>query len=102
MLIRNGAERLPPNGRNPGATGAPLILLIGRLERYKGHHRVIAAMPLLVARVPGACLVIVGRGEYEPALRDLVRRLGLDAVVTFTSCDAEDRDLMGGVAGRIR
>ena len=31
--------------RPPSRNGPPTIASIGRLERYKGHHRVIAALP---------------------------------------------------------
>jgi len=42
-----------------------LIVSGGRLERYKGHHRAIAALPELIRRVPDARLYVVGTGPYE-------------------------------------
>jgi glycosyltransferase involved in cell wall biosynthesis len=41
----------------------------GRLERYKGHHRVIEALPLVQQTVPDATLHILGSGPYEKELR---------------------------------
>ena len=35
-------------GDEPEVSGSPLVCSVGRLERYKGHQRVIAAMPALL------------------------------------------------------
>lgn len=76
-LIPNGsqlpeAEDLPvPENRET------LITSVGRLERYKGHHRVIAALPLVAEKCPDVHLRIVGSGPYEPTLRNLADRLGV-------------------------
>ena len=96
-LVRNGSERLPVGDRAPEITGAPLILSIGRLERYKGHHRAIGAMPAVLRRAPGARLAIVGHGPYETALREQVDQLGLSESVSFVSYGPDDRDLMGAL-----
>lgn len=58
-----------------------LIISAGRLERYKGHHRAIAALPTVLAQRPDARLRIAGSGPYEGELRALSERLGVaDAV----------------------
>ncbi len=41
------------------------ICSIGRLERYRGHHRAIGAMPHLRKLLPRAVLQIIGSGTYE-------------------------------------
>jgi glycosyltransferase involved in cell wall biosynthesis len=69
----------------------PHIVSVGRLERYKGHHRVIAAMPLLLARYPRATLRIIGSGPYEGDLRRLVHQLGLESHVEIGAIAPEDR-----------
>lgn len=56
---------------------APLILSVGRLEAYKGHHRVLQALPRILEQRPNARLRIVGSGPYEPALRDMANTLGV-------------------------
>ena len=96
-LIRNGAEALPVSGAVPDVSGSPLICSVGRLERYKGHHRVIAAMPALLATAPGAHLAVVGRGSYEPQLRALAAHLGVEASVTFMAFDSGDRSELGAL-----
>ncbi len=77
-IVRNGAEMPPLPEVLPRREGAgPLIVSIGRLERYKGHHRVIAALPLLREHFPEARLLILGGGPYEGALRQLAADLGV-------------------------
>jgi phosphatidylinositol alpha-1,6-mannosyltransferase len=49
----------------------PIALMISRLdarERYKGHHEVIAAWPLVQQQVPTAQLWIVGDGDLRAEL----------------------------------
>jgi glycosyltransferase involved in cell wall biosynthesis len=54
-------------------------------------------MPALLAIRPGAHLVVVGRGSYEPQLRRQAARLGVEAAVTFTAFDAGDRPELGAL-----
>ncbi|MCA1723297.1 MAG: glycosyltransferase, partial [Thermomicrobia bacterium] len=78
-VVRNGSSLPPTSDLSPPvrAHDGPLILSVGRLERYKGHHRVIAAMPKVLACCPGARLQIIGAGPYEKELRRLAARLGV-------------------------
>ncbi len=78
-------------------SGSPLICSVGRLERYKGHHRLIAAMPALLTMTSGAQLAVVGRGAYERQLRRLAVRLGVEHAVTFTAFDSADRTGLGSL-----
>jgi glycosyltransferase involved in cell wall biosynthesis len=48
-----------------------LVGNVGRLALQKGQRHLIAAMPLLLERVPQAHLVIAGGGELEEYLREL-------------------------------
>ena len=50
---------LPPDG--------PLIGIVGRLQRWKGIHTLIAALPLLLQSRPDARVVVVGgKHDLEP------------------------------------
>jgi glycosyltransferase involved in cell wall biosynthesis len=73
------------------ASGKPMLASIGRLERYKGHQRVIAALPHVLRSRPEVQLSIVGTGPYEQELRRQAAGLGISAKVHFTSLPAEDR-----------
>ncbi len=89
-VIPNGAE-LPTPSDPPPDKEPHLVLSVGRLEKYKGHHRVIEAFPRLLQSVPDARLKIIGSGPYEQALHDLVQRLGLHEVVTIESIPSAER-----------
>lgn len=66
-----------------------VILTIGRLVARKGQDIVIRALPTILREFPQAHYVIAGKGEYEEALKNLVKKLGLEANVTFTGKFAE-------------
>lgn len=78
VVISNGADL--PDATEPANANddQQLILSVGRLERYKGHHRVLAAMPYVLAAKPNAQLRIAGSGPLEGALRAQVSELGID------------------------
>jgi glycosyltransferase involved in cell wall biosynthesis/GT2 family glycosyltransferase len=86
-LIPNGTDLAfsAAGGANGKPEGPPAIASIGRLERYKGHHRVIDAFPFVLKREPEARLVIVGTGPYEEELRKQAQALGIAEKVEFTS-----------------
>jgi glycosyltransferase involved in cell wall biosynthesis len=62
---------------------SPTVAYFGRLKRYKSVHHLIEAFALVVKRLPEAQLQIMGKGDDEPRLRDLVARLGIDKQVHF-------------------
>jgi glycosyltransferase involved in cell wall biosynthesis len=95
-LIPNGVDLVAPPAveRSNGSRGHPLIASVGRLERYKGHQRVIAALPHVLAVEPDARLWVAGSGPYEPALRRLVEELGLADRVEISAVAADDRTEM--------
>jgi glycosyltransferase involved in cell wall biosynthesis len=92
-----------PNGVNlPNMVGAPavragtgpLLVSTGRLESYKGHQRVITALPHLLPAYPDIRLQIVGTGPYEGELHSLAASLGLSERVTIGSLPPADRTAM--------
>lgn len=91
-IIQNGGALPPvPDGVVPVAGR---IVSSGRLERYKGHHRAIEALPLLRRTVPQAHLVILGSGGYEQALRELAEQLGVADHVRIEHLPPADRSAM--------
>jgi glycosyltransferase involved in cell wall biosynthesis len=54
-----------------------LVGNVGRLALQKGQRHLIAAMPLLLQRVPRAHAVIAGGGDLEDYLRDLAEEAGV-------------------------
>lgn len=74
-VIRNGGTLPPPE--HPVRVDPDLILSIGRLERYKGHDRAIAALAQLRHTRPNARLRILGAGPEERRLRRIASELGV-------------------------
>jgi len=55
-----------------------MLLFIGRLTGVKGIINLIKAMPMILNKHPEAKLVIIGKGELEQTIFDLVRTLGIE------------------------
>jgi glycogen(starch) synthase len=60
-----------------------MILFLGRLVGVKGVDRLIMALPHVLLKVPKAKLVIVGVGDLQEYLTNLVRTMRLDDYVKF-------------------
>ncbi len=96
-VIPNGASLpgLMPLSANKAVR--PLIVSVGRLERYKGHQRLIVALPKIRERHPDAQLLIVGGGPYEATLRELAQKVGVAEHVEIRAIPANDRAAMAEV-----
>jgi glycosyltransferase involved in cell wall biosynthesis len=94
-IIPNGAD-LPGIGDLPPEPG--LIVSPGRLERYKGHHRVIEALPFVIQSHPDAHLRLLGDGPDAAKLRERSDRLGVADRVEIAA--ERDRRAVAGVLGR--
>jgi glycosyltransferase involved in cell wall biosynthesis len=96
-IIQNGGISLPGTGRFEKRPGR--IVSCGRLERYKGHQRVIEALPILRRSVSNATLHILGSGPYEGKLRALIGELGLADAVTIECVPTHARERMAELLG---
>jgi glycosyltransferase involved in cell wall biosynthesis len=69
-----------------GLAGKKVLLTVSRIavtDHYKGHDRVIAALPAILQHHPEAVYVIAGDGDGAPRLNALVGKLGLTEHVRF-------------------
>jgi glycosyltransferase involved in cell wall biosynthesis len=91
VVISNGSTlpALPSSYSVP--TGQTLIASVGRLERYKGHQRLITALPKIREWYPDARLMIIGSGPYENTLRELIKITDVDKYVEIISVPSDDR-----------
>ena len=108
-LLRLPRDRFEviPNGSDlplvtPPSSRPALIASIGRLERYKGHHRVLAALPYVTHRRPDVRLWVAGRGPYEQPLRRMAEELGVADHVEIRSVAADDRESMARELAAVR
>jgi glycosyltransferase involved in cell wall biosynthesis len=102
VLIPNGSDiALRGTAAATDRGDSAVLASIGRLERYKGHHRVIAALPYVLQHRPDARLLIVGTGRYEAALRRQAATLNVEHRVEFTSVAPSDRSAMAALLSRV-
>jgi glycosyltransferase involved in cell wall biosynthesis len=88
-----GKVEMIPNGvnsnefRKDGCIKAdpPILLTAGRLEKYKGHHRVLRAFKVFKESYPeiNMQLCIVGKGPYRTILERESGKLGIRSSVHF-------------------
>jgi len=69
---------------------APTILYLGRLKKYKQLPKLIAMMPEVRERVPGARLVVVGVGDALPDAEEAARIQRVDDCVSFLGFVSEE------------
>jgi glycosyltransferase involved in cell wall biosynthesis/GT2 family glycosyltransferase len=92
-LIPNGSD-LPKVQADPTRRQGVLIASVGRLERYKGHQRMIAAMPYILKERPDVRLWIAGSGPYEADLRELATKNGVVEQVKIQAIPMAERERM--------
>jgi len=61
----------------------PTITYFGRLKKYKSIEQLFYAYKKVRETIPNAQLFVIGRGDYELALRKLADELGIGQDVTF-------------------
>src|SRR5215203_6098872 len=82
--------------------GDRIVSYVGKLIVSKGVDLLLAAWPLVVARVPQARLVVVGFGTYRQALGRFVEALGRRDLETLREIAARGRELEGGPPGELK
>jgi glycosyltransferase involved in cell wall biosynthesis len=96
-----GTDFVRFRGPAPAVEPEPgLIVSVGRLERYKGHHRLIEALPAIVESRPDARVWIAGSGPYERHLRRIVERLGVADRVEIGAVPVDEPQQMADRLGR--
>jgi phosphatidylinositol alpha-1,6-mannosyltransferase len=85
-----GAAFTPSDGSAPraalGLQGKRVLLTVGRIdgrERYKGHDRVIAAIPEILAAGHDVVYLVVGEGDDRARLERHAREWGISDRVWF-------------------
>jgi len=74
---------IDPNGEPAAYAPSPRLLCVGRLVPIKGHIVLLRAFAEARRELPELQLEIAGRGPLEPALKALVRELGIADSVHF-------------------
>lgn len=76
-----------------GIGSLPMIFFIGRLTWVKGVDSLILAIPQILKEIPDAKLVVLGIGEMEQMLTQMVRdlHLGKNVLLHFKMVPEEER-----------
>ncbi len=94
-VIPNGSEmRVDTTLVSTAPVDHNLVIAVGRVEHYKGHWRLVEAMPTLLKRRPAAQLRIVGDGPDRAPLLERARALGVADHVEIAPIGTADRAAM--------
>ena len=67
----------------------PILISVARLQKRKGHNRIIQLLPKLLSRYPNLLYVIIGEGSEQTTLQKLVQTLKLEHQVLFAGSITE-------------
>jgi glycosyltransferase involved in cell wall biosynthesis len=101
ITISNGSYLPKPEPVRTTSEGT-LIVSVGRLERYKGHHRTISALPEVAAVYPDVQLRIIGTGPCELELWQLAKRYGVAKRVKIGPIALSERNQMASILARAK
>jgi len=79
------------------APDTPLVGIVARLHRVKGHRVFLYAAREVLARRPGVKFLVVGAGPERRALEALARELGIAEAVRFTGFVEDIAAVMGAL-----
>lgn len=83
VVIPNGVDHAVYSVGTEAKSAEPLVVWLGRVERYKHGEILLEALGPVREAVPGVKVVFLGDGSDLSRLREMSRRLGLDDVVAF-------------------
>ncbi len=102
VVIHNGCdiERFNPAHQPPPGfkrtlgfeDGAPVLVILGRLEPQKGHSVLLEALPAVCREFPRVRVVCVGEGILRQYLEAQTRSLGLQEFVRFVGYQSNVSD----------
>jgi len=81
--LRRGEKLAGDIRRRYGLGSCPVLLIVGRLQRRKGHDMLIHALPNIQCHFPEVKCLVVGSGEEEAYLKNLAQEVGVRDRVIF-------------------
>lgn len=70
---------------------APLLAVVARFKRQKGHEVLLRALPAVLARHPNAITLLAGRGELKSKVEELARQLNVSKHLRFLGHQGGER-----------
>jgi len=68
---------------------SPILISVARLQKRKGHNRIIQLLPKLLPKYPNLFYVIIGQGSEQTTLQKLVQTLKLENHVLFAGATSD-------------
>jgi phosphatidylinositol alpha-1,6-mannosyltransferase len=82
-IFRPGGDGRSRVRERHGLGDRPVVVCVSRLMPRKGQDTLVAALPQIRRRVPGAALLVVGGGPYRTRLESLAREEAVSREVVF-------------------
>ena len=67
------------------------LTYFGRLKKYKSVNHFIEAFKIISDKYPNAKLHLIGRGDYQPQLEELTKKLNISDKTTFHGFVSEEK-----------
>jgi Glycosyltransferase len=67
------------------------LIVVGRLEKVKGHKFLIDSMPLIIKKIPSLKLLILGEGTIKKELEEQAYNLGISSHIQFLGFQKPER-----------
>ena len=103
VVVRNGhpapaplRDRAAVRAAFGAASESAVLLTVARFTPQKDHTTLLAALPAVLARHPGAQIWLAGSGPVEDAVKRLAEAMSLGAAVRFLGQRDDVADLLAG------
>jgi len=81
--IHHGIDLAIPAETGDCRLADPQLIIVGRIEKIKGHIYLFEAMPEVIKKFPGVKLLILGNGKEKQQLEDKAAALGITDNIKF-------------------
>jgi len=92
-IVHNAIEQERFPMRVSQKNESPTITYFGRLKKYKSPDHLIKAFAIIKKTVKDAKLYIMGRGDFQPKMEQLTKKLSLDTSTTFFGYVTEEQKI---------
>lgn len=84
-FIHHGIKEIPAIYSKKSNSATVKLIIVGRLEKVKGHAFLLEALPQVLKEAPDVTLLILGDGSEKNNLVNLAIKLQIEKQVTFLS-----------------
>ncbi len=74
----------------------PQLIIVGRIEKIKGHSYLLEAMPSVVKEFPSVQLLVIGNGTEKETLNAKAKDLGIENNISFLGFQKDPYSYIAG------